>query len=87
MPPRRPKAEKDRAVTDFILVLATVAGFAAAPATLPPKPAALAPMERVFRTYRDAASCEQAAATLAPPAGTRLVCLPVEGATVVETAF
>jgi hypothetical protein len=31
-----------------------------------------------FRTYPDAASCEQATAALVAPAGKRLVCVPVE---------
>jgi hypothetical protein len=88
-------------VTEFILVLAAAAGLAggvaapipAAPVlTTPvltaPVPALAAPMSgRSFRTYADAASCEAAADLLAPPAGTRLVCLPVESAAVVETAF
>jgi hypothetical protein len=58
------------------------------PALAAPVPAVAAPMSgRSFRIYADAASCEAAAAGLAPPAGTRLVCLPVDSAAVVETAF
>ncbi|WP_147465025.1 hypothetical protein [Teichococcus wenyumeiae] len=78
-------------MTEFILVLATAAGLAAAPATLPAAPAATAPpppsLSRAFRTYPDAASCEQAAAALTAPSGARLLCLPVESSSLVETAF
>jgi len=31
-----------------------------------------------FRTYPDAAACEQAAAAMVAPPGQRYVCLPVE---------
>ncbi|RKK01400.1 hypothetical protein, partial [Teichococcus wenyumeiae] len=61
------------------------------PATLPAAPAATAPpppsLSRAFRTYPDAASCEQAAAALTAPSGARLLCLPVESSSLVETAF
>lgn len=76
-------------VTEFILVLATAAGLAAAPATVPVAPAVTPPpsLSRAFRTYPDAAGCEQAAAALTPPPGARLLCLPVESSALVETAF
>jgi hypothetical protein len=81
-------AERTTPVTEFILVLATAAGLATAPATMPAAPVAVAPPpSRAFRTYPDAASCEQAAAALTPPPGARLLCLPVESSALVETAF
>jgi hypothetical protein len=77
-------------MADFIIVIATAAALAApaAPGAAAPAPAApTAPAASSatlnaptlgFRTYPDAASCEQAAATVAAPPNARLVCVPVE---------
>jgi hypothetical protein len=74
-------------MADFIIVIAAaaaLAGSAPAPsATTSTAPAATAsvPLSAPtvgFRTYRDLASCEQAAAALVAPPGSRPVCLPVE---------
>ena len=78
-------------MTDFVIVVATAA-MLAAPAPSAPAPGAPAPgavsaaISSIplnaptvgFRTYSDAASCEQAAAGLTAPRGARLVCVPVE---------
>ena len=66
-------------MTDFVIVVATAAMLAApapAPGATPSIP--LSAPTVGFRTYADAASCEQATAALAAPAGKRLVCVPVE---------
>ena len=75
-------------MTDFIIAIATAAMLAAptpAPgasaATVPGTAAASIPLNAPtvgFRTYSDAASCEQATASQVAPAGKRLVCVPVE---------
>jgi hypothetical protein len=74
-------------MADFIIVIAAaaaLAGSAPAPfAATSTAPAATAsvPLSAPtvgFRTYRDLASCEQAAAALVAPPGSRPVCLPVE---------
>ncbi len=71
-------------MTDFVIVISAAAALAApvAPGPAAPAPAAAAvPLNAPtvgFRTYPDAASCEQATAALAAPAGKRLVCVPVE---------
>jgi hypothetical protein len=75
-------------MTDFVIVIATAAMLAApapapgAAATAPGTAAAASiPLNAPtvgFRTYSDAASCEQAAAAQVAPAGKRLVCVPVE---------
>jgi hypothetical protein len=73
-------------MTDFVIVIAAAGAMLGAPA---PAPAAAAPAAAAaavpsgaptvgFRTYADAASCEQATAALVAPAGKRLVCVPVE---------
>jgi hypothetical protein len=86
-------AERIAPMTEFILVLATAAGMITAPVAAPPAPGATAAVTaapgpaRSFRTYADAGSCEQAAEALKPPPGMRLLCLPVESSTLVETAF
>lgn len=82
-------------MTDFVVVIATVAMLASpppatgasataasgAPAVAPrAAPAPLNVPTVGFRTYTDAASCEQATAAVAAPAGTRFVCVPVEPA-------
>ena len=77
-------------MADFIIVIATAAmlaaptpalGTGAAPDTPAATRAASVPLSAPtvgFRTYPDAASCEQATAALVPPPNARLVCLPVE---------
>ncbi|MBD0275932.1 MAG: hypothetical protein ICV73_28895 [Acetobacteraceae bacterium] len=77
-------------MADFVIVIAAAVGLAgpaapgatAAPATTAPSAAiASAPLSAPtvgFRTYADAASCEQAAGALTAPPGRRLVCVPVE---------
>ena len=75
-------------MADFIIVIATAASALAAPvapgSTAPsPAPSAVAPAPlnaptTGFRTYPDAASCEQATAALVAPPNARLVCVPVE---------
>lgn len=65
-------------MTDFVIVIATIAGLAA---PVPSADAASVPLNAPtmgFRTYADEASCEWAAAALVAPAGTRLVCLPMD---------
>jgi hypothetical protein len=67
-------------MTDFVIVVATAA-MLAAPAPAAPGAAPSVPLNAPtvgFRTYADAASCEQATAALVAPAGKRLVCVPVE---------
>ena len=74
-------------MADFVVVIATAA-MLASPAPLgsavsvQPTPGASAvPLNAPtagFRTYPDAASCEQAAAALVPPPNARLVCVPAE---------
>lgn len=85
-------ARRPNQVTVFVIiaVAAMLAGPASAPgltAAVPGGPATVSgaaasmPLSAPavgFRTYADAASCEQAAAALATPAGGRLVCVPVE---------
>ena len=80
-------------MADFVIVIATAAmlaaptpapgaGAAAAPGTTAAAGAAASlPLSAPtvgFRTYPDAASCEQATAALVAPPNARLVCLPVE---------
>jgi hypothetical protein len=75
-------------MADFIIVIAAAAALAgsapapsAAPASAAPAATASVPLSAPtvgFRTYRDLASCEQAAAALVAPPGSRPVCLPVE---------
>ena len=80
-------------MADFVIVIATAAmlaapthapgaGATAAPGTTAAAGAAASvPLSAPtvgFRTYPDAASCEQATAALVPPPNARLVCLPVE---------
>jgi len=75
-------------MADFVIVIATAAALAApiAPgSTAPAGPAAaVAPSVPLsaptvgFRTYPDAASCEQATAVQVAPPNARLVCVPVE---------
>ncbi len=81
-------------MADFIIVIATAAmlaaptpalgaGAAAAPGTTAATGATAAsvPLSAPtvgFRTYPDAASCEQATAALVAPPNARLVCVPVE---------
>ncbi len=74
-------------MADFVIVAAAAALLAGtppvpgAPASTPGTVAAPAPLTAPtagFRTYPDAASCEQAAANLVAPPGSRFVCLPVE---------
>ncbi len=73
-------------MADFVIVIATAAALVAPAMAGPAAPAPAAPAASVplstptvgFRTYPDAASCEQATAALAAPAGKRLVCIPVE---------
>ena len=77
-------------MTDFVIVIATAA-MLAAPAAPAPDASAAAPGNAAakpsvplsastvgFRTYPDAASCEQATAALVAPPSARLVCVPVE---------
>jgi hypothetical protein len=68
-------------MTDFVIVVALATALAApvpggAPAPAAPQVPLNAPTVG-FNVYRDAGSCEQAAAHVAPRPGTRLVCLPV----------
>jgi hypothetical protein len=79
-------------MTDFVIVIATAAMLAApapvpgaaapAPGTVAAAPAAASvPLNAPtvgFRTYPDAASCEQATVALVARPNTRLVCVPVE---------
>ena len=64
-------------MTDFVIVAVAVAAVASASPTGP----AAAP-DRLptvgFKTYQSIDSCQQAAAQLQPPPGSRLVCLSVE---------
>ena len=65
-------------MADFIIVIVTAA-MLAAPTPAPGTAAASAPPGAPttgFRTYPDAASCEQAAAALVAPPNAPLVCLP-----------
>jgi hypothetical protein len=80
-------------VTDFVIVIATAA-MLAAPTPAPGAAAAATPGTTAatgaaasvppnaptvgFRTYPDAAACEQATAALVAPPNARLVCVPVE---------
>ena len=80
-------------MTDFVIVIAAAA-MLAAPTPAPGAAAAAAPGTTAataaaasvplsaptvgFRTYPDAASCEQATAALVARPNTRLVCVPVE---------
>ena len=62
-------------VTDFVIVIATVAALAS------PGGTASVPLNAPtvgFRTYPDVAACERAVGSLVAPAGARLVCLPIE---------
>lgn len=84
-------------MTVFVIIAATamlagplstpVAAVPGAPATISGAAASMPSSAPAMglRTYADAASCEQAAAALAAPAGGRLVCVPVE-ASIGETA-
>ena len=75
-------------MTDFVIVIATAAALAApgGPGSAAPTPPAAAKSSSVplsaptvgFRTYPDAASCEQATAALVAPPNARLICVPVE---------
>ncbi len=78
-------------MAEFIIVIATAAmlatptpapGAGAAPGTTAATGAtASVPLSAPtvgFRTYPDAASCEQATAALVAPPNARLVCVPVE---------
>ena len=80
-------------MADFVIVIATAAmlaaptpapgaGATAAPGTTAAAGAAASvPLSAPtvgFRTYPDAASCEQATAALVAPPNARLVCVPVE---------
>ena len=81
-------------MTDFVIVIAAAAmlaaptpapgaAAAAAAGTTKAAGAAAAPIPLSaptvgFRTYPDAASCEQATAVLVAPPNARLVCVPVE---------
>jgi hypothetical protein len=76
-------------MADFIIVIATAAmlatpapGAGAPPGTTAATTAAASvPLSAPtvgFRTYPDAASCEQATAALVARPNTRLVCVPVE---------
>ena len=74
-------------MADFIIVIAAAAAMAGPlvpGSTAPAGSAAVTPSAPLsaptvgFRTYPDAASCEQAIAVLVAPANARLVCLPVE---------
>ena len=75
-------------MADFVIVIATAAALAV-PVTsgsTSPSPATGTTASSVplnaptvgFRTYPDAASCEQATAALVAPPNARLVCVPVE---------
>ena len=83
------RTEEGQTMTDFVIVIATAAmlGTSAVPGAIAPAaPAPGATASSIpataptvgFRTYPDAASCEQATAGLVAPAGARLVCIPVE---------
>ncbi len=66
-------------MTDFVIVVATMAALAspaAAPGTSPPVPMNAPTLG--FHTYADLAACERAVTAATAAAGTRLVCLPVE---------
>ena len=66
-------------MSDFVIVIAAAAMLAApAPAPAAVSPVPLSAPTVGFRTYADAASCEQAAGALTAPPGRRLVCVPVE---------
>lgn len=67
-------------MADFIIVIAAavmLTGPAPAPTALASASPDAAPTAGL-RVYPDAASCEQATATLVAPPDARLVCLPVE---------
>ncbi len=75
-------------MADFLIVIATAAALAAPTATGSAAPTPATPSAKYsvpltaptvgFRTYPDAASCEQATAALVAPPNARLVCVPVE---------
>ena len=73
-------------MTDFVIVIAAAVALAApvAPGAAVPADSAAAssvPLSAPtvgFRTYSDAASCEQATASQVAPPGMRLVCLPID---------
>ncbi len=73
-------------MTNFVIVTAAATALAAplAPGLTAPAPSAAVssvPLNAPtvgFRTYPDAASCEQATTALVAPAGKRLVCGPIE---------
>lgn len=74
-------------MTDFVIVIAAAAmlsnpvpGPGATASAAGTVTAALTAPTLGFRTYPDAASCEQATAAQVAPAGARLVCIPVERA-------
>jgi len=66
------------AITDFVIVAAaSLAAVLSAPAAIPTNPAPVSAPTVGFNVYKNVTSCEQAAERLTPPAGKRLVCLPV----------
>lgn len=67
-------------MTDFVIVMATLAGIASAgPAAPGAAPAVPGNAPTVgFRTYPSIEACEEAITHLVARPGTRLVCLPVE---------
>ena len=77
--PDAPPANK----ADSLVLPASSVAAAAAPVPKAPL-AASGPQRRVFGS---AEACEQAAATLFPPAGKRAVCLPHGGVPLVESAY
>ncbi len=72
--------KEERAVTDFVIVIATAAAAAlASPAPdAAPRPVPMNAPIVGFSAYASLDACERAAAAAVAPAGTRLVCLPVE---------
>jgi len=63
-------------MTDFVIVVAALAGLASASPTPPAVPGHAPTIG--FRTYATVEACEEATTHLIARPGTRLVCLPVE---------
>ncbi|MDB5375545.1 MAG: hypothetical protein JWP04_4187 [Belnapia sp.] len=60
-------------MTDFVIVVATMAAVAGAGGAVPDRLPTLG-----FRTYPSLSDCEAAVGQNTPRPGTRLVCLPIE---------
>ena len=68
-------------MADFVIAIAAIAAIAGLAGPAPRAATVAVPLNAPtvgFRTYPDAASCEQATAALVAPPNARLVCVPVE---------